>query len=620
MSRAMEVQTRSRSTVSRGEARTSKPTMWVQAKLTMNQPGDPYEREADRVADQVMQMPSYTSLKSDKLASQILRKPAGDAMSNLSVPTDFDQVIAGLRTEGAPLQSNSRKFFETRFGTGFDNVRIHAGGRAAGAAALIGARAFTFGTDIVFGNGEYAPQTTDGQRLLAHELTHVLQQGKSTWLTQTTDGMLQRDSLPEDSTRLPADPDAFHGISLYFTQNNLPFNVMVPNNSNIRMGNYILAPNVRNPVEGTPRVMYYIAYRTDARRNEYVVGPDSLDLFLKHHSAYQFTGNLSYSRGEPRPYEVEYARFIDAMFRGDVSGAKESWILSWEAAMQDSAWWEQAIMSTAGGLVASESSVVTRPPTPPPTLRLILGGGRAAVPLAEPPLATGFGTQGGAALQASPVALAQPVAPPLRLVPPLPAQTPPVPIGPSAQAVAAAFGTATLSVTNTSTQAFPVDQKVRRCQERYPGAIPIHWPMPLWHFEKGINDPGSRPESSRFDLPDQPLLVKIGSSLYNPSRPEIGRYRTRIEGPPFNLTVPLGWPIHHKWPLFLGGPGDTELAEGEYDANGNILAPPNLVVISPQAHEAWHKFLSLQPLGPYPGMGPSNSTPDGTLFCVIELM
>ncbi|MBC8071031.1 MAG: DUF4157 domain-containing protein, partial [Deltaproteobacteria bacterium] len=69
-----------------------------------------------------------------------------------------------------------RHFMEGRFGLGFTDVRVHAGEQAQGLAQQIRARAFTVGRDIVFGAGEFRPQAPQGRRLIAHELTHVLQQ------------------------------------------------------------------------------------------------------------------------------------------------------------------------------------------------------------------------------------------------------------------------------------------------------------------------------------------------------------------------------------------------------------------------------------------------------------
>ena len=85
--------------------------------------------------------------------------------------------LAAYRSSGArPLHGHTRPFFERRFGQDFGHVRIHTDAGAARAAASLEARAFTTGHDIVFGAGEWAPQTPAGRRLLAHELAHVVQQ------------------------------------------------------------------------------------------------------------------------------------------------------------------------------------------------------------------------------------------------------------------------------------------------------------------------------------------------------------------------------------------------------------------------------------------------------------
>jgi len=87
-----------------------------------------------------------------------------------------ESVYDVLESDGQSLDSGTRAFMEPRFGHDFGLVRIHADGRAAGSASDIEARAYTLGNDIVFGIGEYAPATSEGQHLLAHELTHVVQQ------------------------------------------------------------------------------------------------------------------------------------------------------------------------------------------------------------------------------------------------------------------------------------------------------------------------------------------------------------------------------------------------------------------------------------------------------------
>ncbi len=86
--------------------------------------------------------------------------------------------ISALRGTGWPLPKSTRAFFEPRFGRDFTGVRIHTGPRAADTARAVNARAFTLGRDIVFGSGQFAPDTHGGRRLLAHELAHVVQQNQ----------------------------------------------------------------------------------------------------------------------------------------------------------------------------------------------------------------------------------------------------------------------------------------------------------------------------------------------------------------------------------------------------------------------------------------------------------
>ena len=89
----------------------------------------------------------------------------------------LDAQVAALRGSGAPLPEDFRATLEAKLGHDFSRVRIHAGHRAAEATRSIGARAFTVGHEIAFAAGEYDPDSAEGRRLLAHELTHVVQQG-----------------------------------------------------------------------------------------------------------------------------------------------------------------------------------------------------------------------------------------------------------------------------------------------------------------------------------------------------------------------------------------------------------------------------------------------------------
>ncbi|HEX8180802.1 MAG TPA: DUF4157 domain-containing protein [Pyrinomonadaceae bacterium] len=137
-----------------------------QAKIKVSTPGDRHEQEADRIAEQVLRMPDAATTPNPARPAQ-LSAPA--------LPTQ----LAALSGGGAPLPAHVRAFFEPRFGRDFSTVRVHTGAAAAESARAFQARAYTFDRHIVFGRGQYAPDSTAGRRLLAHELTHVVQQGTS---------------------------------------------------------------------------------------------------------------------------------------------------------------------------------------------------------------------------------------------------------------------------------------------------------------------------------------------------------------------------------------------------------------------------------------------------------
>ena len=92
------------------------------------------------------------------------------------VTSGLESRIASLRGGGSPLSQSSREFFEPRFGHDFSKVRVHTDTRAAEATQAVNARAFTLGRDVVFGAGQYQPESTQGKRLMAHELAHTVQQ------------------------------------------------------------------------------------------------------------------------------------------------------------------------------------------------------------------------------------------------------------------------------------------------------------------------------------------------------------------------------------------------------------------------------------------------------------
>src|SRR5262249_31998041 len=100
----------------------------------------------------------------------------GNKLQRSSQIVARSEIVPAMSGSGVALDEETRGFMEPRFGFDFSRVRIHDSSEAANTARSVGSRAFTLGTDIVFGVGQYAPKTSDGQRLLAHELAHVVQQ------------------------------------------------------------------------------------------------------------------------------------------------------------------------------------------------------------------------------------------------------------------------------------------------------------------------------------------------------------------------------------------------------------------------------------------------------------
>jgi hypothetical protein len=150
----------------------------IQAKLKIGEANNRFEQEADRTADEVMRKPdSAEGGLCSGCEDQVQRsaQPAGTQQTP-DVTPHTESRISSLRGSGQPLSRSLRAFFEPRFGCDFSQVRLHSDTQAAYAANAVKARAFTIGTDLVFAQGQLSPGTAHGKKLLAHELTHVLQQ------------------------------------------------------------------------------------------------------------------------------------------------------------------------------------------------------------------------------------------------------------------------------------------------------------------------------------------------------------------------------------------------------------------------------------------------------------
>ncbi len=159
----------------------------IQPKLKINAPGDIFEQEADRVADQVMRMPepqlqracacgggcpkcSQEQGGQQHLQTKIVQ---GHGAGATTVSPVVQEVIS---SPGQPLDPATRDFMESRFGHDFSQVKVHTNAKAMESTRAVNAQAYTVGQDIAFGEGQYARQTVVGRQLLADELTHVVQQ------------------------------------------------------------------------------------------------------------------------------------------------------------------------------------------------------------------------------------------------------------------------------------------------------------------------------------------------------------------------------------------------------------------------------------------------------------
>lgn len=213
-------------------------TRYIQAKLRVGPTGDRYEREADRVAQQVLAMPDATTvtgtnaLTAQRQEEEIQAKPLVNTITPLlqrqeeedelqmksvagggfAPSSDLEARLADQQGRGTPLSDATRTFMEPRFSANFSGVRVHTGSEAAQISQQINAKAFTHGQDIYFGAGAYNPKTKQGKELLAHELTHTIQQGDARHRISRWGGLGNTTSHEEVTA------EAFKGIGGYSKQ------------------------------------------------------------------------------------------------------------------------------------------------------------------------------------------------------------------------------------------------------------------------------------------------------------------------------------------------------------------------------------------------------------------
>ncbi|HTJ23713.1 MAG TPA: DUF4157 domain-containing protein, partial [Gemmatimonadaceae bacterium] len=166
----------------------------LQAKLSVSDPRDVFEQEADRVADQVMRMPDPQA-RIESRAAPIVQRVEASVSDVPAVDGATEQAIHSLSGRGSALPDAVRSYMEPRFAADFSAVRVHDDAHAHELARSVNAQAFTVGANVVFGAGRYSPHTEGGRRLLAHELTHVVQQSAATRLDSSAHAIGQASSV-----------------------------------------------------------------------------------------------------------------------------------------------------------------------------------------------------------------------------------------------------------------------------------------------------------------------------------------------------------------------------------------------------------------------------------------
>ncbi len=303
------------------------------------------------------------------------------------------------RETGATLSPVLRQHFEPKFQFDFSRVRVHASSEAARSADRLRSSAYTVGNDIVFGTGQYDPQSDRGRGLVAHELAHVVQQSRSTEQEQDridarSDSQAEADarqaamsSFSEARVRIresrspriacqpvdaaapqpkrpavrvdyPADEHAYPGMELAYTAEGSYPTEHITAPGVYRAKFYWLAPHLRS---GTENVVYYVAYNPEIKRNEYVIGPSQIQNFLAHQDLFRYNAAAAYPlRGEPPEYQAQSVRVATRAAAGDYSGAWKAWKASWVAASKDPQFIVSAGMATAGALAGPAAAVESK--------------------------------------------------------------------------------------------------------------------------------------------------------------------------------------------------------------------------------------------------------------------
>ena len=196
----------------------AQPSRKIQPKLTIGEPNDKYEQEADKVADQVVsgsspkvQMMCAECAKEEEEEvrmqpleeeeEELQMKPVSQMSSGgeQDAPAGLSEKLQASQGGGKPIPESVEEEMGIKMGADFSEVKIHHDARAAEMSSDLGAQAFTHGKDIYFNTGKYNPNATAGKHLLAHELTHTIQQSKSSFIQRLIIGT-ENAPVPQGTT------------------------------------------------------------------------------------------------------------------------------------------------------------------------------------------------------------------------------------------------------------------------------------------------------------------------------------------------------------------------------------------------------------------------------------
>lgn len=193
----------------------------IQPKLEIGSPGDHYEKEADAVAEKVTRMPEQSFVQrkcahcEEEDKKHVQRKPLSEPITPFvqaksegghNISNTLNNKISSSSGNGSSLDTATLSFMNNRFGNDFKDVRIHTSPEAIQMNRELNAKAFTVGKDIYFNKEQYQPGSGEGKKLLAHELTHVVQQSGSKQLVQracSAEDQTEYDTIAEKIKTLP---------------------------------------------------------------------------------------------------------------------------------------------------------------------------------------------------------------------------------------------------------------------------------------------------------------------------------------------------------------------------------------------------------------------------------